>query len=380
MFLPGSVAAIWHNNQRRSGSADARCETGLPLLERFVTARKKIRKKLLAAHRKMRELRMIAKGIVSTRHPLLVHIIPTRRCNLACTYCNEYDDFSKPVPADEMFSRIDRLGAMGTGIITISGGEPLLHPELDVIIQRIRSNGIIAGMITNGYLLAAARIDGLNRAGLEYLQISIDNAIPDEVSKKSLKVLDQKLQLLAEHAEFHVNINSVLGSGIHSPEDALKVAHRAIELGFTSTVGILHDGNGQLQPLGAREREIFEEIMSLGKRSFSRVNQFQHNIAKGQENNWRCRAGSRYLYICEDGLVHYCSQQRGYPGIPLAQYTDEQRHREYLTKKACAPRCTVSCVHQIAVVDSWRAPQTIEPGSPLPTSSLIQLTGSTTRS
>ena len=370
---------IWHNNLRRPGRVLVSGEMSQSLLEKFVTGKKKIRMKLLAAHRKMRELRVIAKGLVSKRHPLLVHIIPTRRCNLACTYCNEYDDFSKPVPTEEMFRRIDRLGAMGTGIITISGGEPLLHPELDAIIQRIRSNGIIAGMITNGYLLTAARIDELNRAGLEYLQISIDNVMPDDVSKKSLKVLDQKLQLLAEHAEFHVNINSVLGSGIHNPEDALNVAHRAIELGFTSTVGILHDGNGQLQPLGAREQEIFEEIMSLGKRSFSRVNQFQHNIAKGLENNWRCRAGSRYLYICEDGLVHYCSQQRGYPGIPLADYTDEQRHRQYLTKKGCAPHCTVSCVHQIAVVDSWRAPQTIEPGSPLPTSSLIQLTGSTTR-
>src|ERR1700726_3425154 len=107
---------------------------------------------------RVRELRGVVRGLVSTRHPLLVHIIPTRRCNLACTYCNEYDDFSKPVPADEMFCRIDRLGAMGTGIITISGGEPLLHPELDAIIQRIRANGIIAGMITNGYLLTDARI------------------------------------------------------------------------------------------------------------------------------------------------------------------------------------------------------------------------------
>jgi MoaA/NifB/PqqE/SkfB family radical SAM enzyme len=344
-----------------------------------LTAKTKIRKKLLAAHRKLREMRMIAKGLLSTRHPLLVHIIPIRRCNLACTYCNEFDDFSKPVPADEMFRRIDRLGAMGTGIITISGGEPLLHPELDAVIRRIRANGIMAGMITNGYLLTAARIEELNRAGLEYLQISIDNAMPDDVSKKSLKVLDQKLVVLAEHAEFHVNINSVLGSGIHNPEDALKVAHRAVELGFTSTVGILHDGNGQLQPLGSREQEIFEEIMSLGKQSFSRVNYFQHNIAKGKENTWRCRAGSRYLYICEDGLVHYCSQQRGYPAIPLAEYTDEQRHREFLTKKSCAPRCTVSCVHQIAVVDAWRAPQTLDSGATLSADSLVQLTGSTTR-
>ena len=326
----------------------------------LMTGRKKIRKKLLAAHRKWREGRMIAKGVFSTRHPLLVHIIPTRRCNLACTYCNEFDDFSKPVSTEEMFRRVDRLGEMGTAIITISGGEPLLHPDLDQIIRRIRKNGIMAGLITNGYLLVADRIERLNRAGLEYLQISIDNAAPDDVSKKSLKVLDQKLQLLAEHAEFHVNINSVLGSGIRNPEDALQVAHRAVQLGFTSTVGLIHDGNGQLQPLNQREREIFEEIMALGKRSFSRVNQFQHNIAAGRENNWRCRAGSRYLYISEDGLVHYCSQQRGYPGIPLAEYTREHRRREFFTRKGCAPGCTVSCVHQISVVDGWRAPQTLD--------------------
>jgi len=344
-----------------------------------MTAQKKIRRKFLAAHRKLREVRMIVKGLVSTKHPLLAHIIPVRRCNLACTYCNEFDDFSDPVPTEEMFRRIDRLGAFGTSIVTISGGEPFLHPDLDAIIARIRKNGIIAGMITNGYLLVADRIQRLNRAGLEYLQISIDNVTPDEVSKKSLKVLDAKLALLAEHADFHVNINSVLGSGVKNPEDALKVAHRAIELGFTSTIGILHDGNGQLQPLGPREREIFEEVMSLGKQSFARVNAFQNNSAAVKQHDWRCRAGSRYLYICEDGLVHYCSQQRGYPGIPLAEYSDEQRHREFFTQKFCAPRCTVSCVHQIAVIDNWRAPQTLKPEALSPRGSLVQVSGTSPR-
>jgi MoaA/NifB/PqqE/SkfB family radical SAM enzyme len=337
---------------------------------------KQIRRKFLAAHRKLREFRMIAKGLASTRHPLLVHIIPMRRCNLACTYCNEFDDFSKPVPTEEMFRRIDRLGGMGTAIITISGGEPLLHPDLDAIVARIRRNGIMAGLITNGYLLVADRIERLNRAGLEYLQISIDNLQPDDVSKKSLKVLDQKLELLAAHAEFQVNINSVLGSGVRNPEDALTVAHRAVALGFTSTVGILHDSNGQLSPLGPREQEIFEEIMVLGKRSFTRVNGFQHNIAAGRENVWRCRAGARYLYICENGLVHYCSQQRGYPGIPLAEYSHEQRQREFRTKKGCAPRCTVSCVHQISTLDSWRSPQTIDPAPSTGPHSVVHIAGS----
>ena len=324
---------------------------------------KSFRRKALALYRLSRELRMIGKGLLSRRHPILAHIIPIRRCNLSCKYCNEYDDFSKPVPTEEMFHRIDRLAAIGTTVITISGGEPLLHPDLDDIIRRIRGHGMIAGMITNGYLLTAERIEKLNRAGLEHLQISIDNLVPDDVSKKSLKVLDKKLQLLAECADFHVNINSVVGSGIRKPEDALVVARRALELGLTSTVGIIHDGAGQVRPLNEIEQRIYRTIKAMGKRSYARINQFQENIAHGRPNNWRCRAGGRYLYICENGLVHYCSQQRGYPAVPLENYTWEDRRREYYTKKSCAPYCTVSCVQQVAMIDFWRDPQTIDTGA-----------------
>jgi len=236
-----------------------------------------------------------------------------------------------------------------------------MHPDLDEIIRHIRNRGMIAGLITNGFFLNKERIEQLNDAGLEHLQISIDNAAPDEVSKKSLKTLDGRLEMLSEWAEFQVNINSVLGSGVKNSEDALAIAHRALELGFTSTVGIIHDHDGQLKPLAERDQEIFEEIMTLGKRSYSRFNQFQHNVAKGREHDWKCRAGSRYLYICEDGLVHWCSQQRGYPGMPLAEYTTERRHREYSTHKGCAPRCTVSCVQQVGILDNWRSPQTLQP-------------------
>jgi MoaA/NifB/PqqE/SkfB family radical SAM enzyme len=308
-------------------------------------------------HRRFRELKMIAKGLLSTEHPILAHIIPTRRCNLSCAYCNEFDNHSKPVPTETMLQRINRLADLGTTIITISGGEPLLHPELDVLIRETRRRGMIAGMITNGYLLTADRIQQLNRAGLEHLQISIDNVMPDDVSKKSLKVLDKKLQLLAEHASFHVNINSVVGGGVHRPADALVVGKRAVELGFTSTVGIIHDHYGQLQPLGEAEREVYLAMRAMEKRSYAQINGFQDNIAHGVENHWRCRAGARYLYICEDGLVHYCSQQRGYPAKPLMEYTVADIRREYRTTKECAPRCTVACVHQVAYIDNWRHPQ-----------------------
>jgi MoaA/NifB/PqqE/SkfB family radical SAM enzyme len=125
---------------------------------------------------------MVAKALISQGHPILVHIIPMRRCNLSCAYCNEYDDVSEPVDTEIMFRRIDQLAKLGTSVITISGGEPLMHPELESIIAETRRRGMMAGLITNGYLLSRKRIQSLNKAGLEHLQISIDNVEPDETS------------------------------------------------------------------------------------------------------------------------------------------------------------------------------------------------------
>jgi MoaA/NifB/PqqE/SkfB family radical SAM enzyme len=333
-----------------------------------------VRGRWIAATRKVRELKMVGRALASTSHPVLAQIIPARFCNLSCGYCNEYDKVSEPVPLEEMYRRIDHLGRLGTAMIGLSGGEPLTHPQLDDIIRRMRQTGAIAGMITNGYLLNAERIERLNRAGLDHLQISIDNLQPDEVSKKSLKVLDKKLQMLAQYAEFHVNINSVVGGGFKNPNDALVIGKRALALGFESTIGIIHDGSGQLKPLNEDEARVYFEMTNRRKTNYSRFDQFQEAIVQGRPNDWRCRAGSRYLYICENGLVHYCSQQRGYPGVPLAEYTTADVKREFLTAKSCAPNCTIGCVHRISYIDHWRAPQTrtVSPGSS-PAEALVQI-------
>jgi MoaA/NifB/PqqE/SkfB family radical SAM enzyme len=300
-----------------------------------------------------------ARALLDTQHPILVHIVPMRRCNLACAYCNEYDTVSQPVPLPLMLRRLDKLADLGTSMITVSGGEPLMHPELDAMIAQMRRRGMISSVITNGYYLSPERIRRLNQAGLDFLQISIDNVEPDEVSLKSLRLLEPKLKWLAEHAEFGVNINSVVGAGIKNPEDSLIVARRARELGFTSTVGILHDGRGQLEPLGERELKVYRELKEFGSRGDARFNGvFQDNLALGQPNEWSCRAGARYLYVDEDGTVHYCSQMRGVPGVPLEDYGPADIAREYATPKACAPYCTINCVQRVALFDNWRYPQT----------------------
>jgi MoaA/NifB/PqqE/SkfB family radical SAM enzyme len=319
---------------------------------------------LSTVSRKARSLRQFARGLIHTAHPLLVQIIPIRRCNIDCGYCNEYDKVSPPVPTSVMKVRIDQLAALGTSVVAFSGGEPMLHPDLDELIRHIRQRGMMAGLITNGYFLVPKRIEELNAAGLDFLQISIDNLEPDEVSKKSLRLLDKKLQHLRDHADFDVNINSVLGGGIKNPEDARTINRRARALGFSTSIGIIHDGVGRLKPLGPAERKVFDDVSNEINRTgqvlqnlYSGIRSFQDNLADGKPNEWRCRAGARYLYVCEDGLVHYCSQQRGYPAVPLATYTIDDIRREFSTPKPCAPYCTVGCVHRVSTMDFWRSPQ-----------------------
>jgi MoaA/NifB/PqqE/SkfB family radical SAM enzyme len=322
-------------------------------------------KLITTASRKARSARQFLRGLLDTSHPLLVQIIPIRRCNIDCGYCNEYDKVSPPIPTDTMKRRIDKLAELGTSVVAFSGGEPMLHPDLDDLIRRIRQHGMMAGLITNGYFLVPKRIEELNKAGLDFLQISIDNVEPDEVSKKSLRVLDKKLQHLRDHATFDININSVLGGGIKNPEDARTINQRARALGFSTSIGIIHDGEGLLKPLGSKERKVYDEVSAaisgpwqVFKNLYSGITNFQEKLADGQPNEWRCRAGARYLYICENGLVHYCSQQRGIPGVPLESYTVDDIKREFLTSKWCAPYCTVGCVHRVSTMDFWRSPQT----------------------
>ena len=303
-----------------------------------------------------REIRLFAFALRSPHHPVFAHVVAIRRCNLACTYCSEFDDHSQPVPIAEMLARIDRLAALGTTAITITGGETLLHPQLEQVIARIRHHGMIAIMITNGYLLSVDRIRSLNRAGLDRMQISIDNVEPDAVSMKSLRVLDRKLRWLAQYAEFQVHIHSVVGAGTAKPADALTIARRAKQLGLGSSAGIVHDPTGAMQPLDPESRAVIEAIDRESKPlfSFARHNPWRHNLMMGQPNDWHCPAGGRHLYICENGLVHYCMAQRGYPAIPLANYTQEDIDREAKKPKACAPFCTIFCVHRIALVDQLR--------------------------
>ena len=158
---------------------------------------------------------------------------PSRRCNLDCAYCNEYDKVSDPVPLDAMLRRIDKLADLGCSIITLSGGEPTLHPDLDAIIARIRQRGAIATLITNGLLAHSGADPGTKsrRDSIIFKSASITYS-PTRHRRKVCVCSTANWSGLPKDAEFGVTINSVLGCGIREPEDAYTIGNARVLSAF----------------------------------------------------------------------------------------------------------------------------------------------------
>lgn len=91
------------------------------------------------------------------RFPLVLMLEPTFRCNLACAGCGrirEYRDIlDKMLPAEECLAAVDESGAP---VVSITGGEPLLHPEIDQIINDIIARKKFINLCTNGLLLESS--------------------------------------------------------------------------------------------------------------------------------------------------------------------------------------------------------------------------------
>ena len=288
--------------------------------------------------------------------PLLTQLVVIRRCNLSCGYCNEYDDHSPPIPVEELFARVDHLAELGCLILTLTGGEPFMHPKLDEVVARAVSHGMVVTAISNAYPITKGWVERMNDAGLSLLQVSVDNMEPNEVSQKSWSKIKKRLLLLKEHAKFKLNINAVLGSS--PPEQTRDLIDEIRSLGFYMTVGLLHDEQGQIDPglIGDILPEFHEEMRALCNKSF--FHQFgegwEQKMLQGGTAPWRCRAGARYLYIDEFGKVAYCSQRRAEPGISLLEYTRDDLKREYDRPKGCEDSCTIACVRRASSLDEWR--------------------------
>jgi len=100
-----------------------------------------------------------------------------RRCNLACQHCYSISadiDFPGELTTPQIYATMDDLKSFGVPVLILSGGEPLLHPDIFAISRRAKAMGFYVGLSTNGTLIDAALLPQIAAIGYDYVGISLD--------------------------------------------------------------------------------------------------------------------------------------------------------------------------------------------------------------
>lgn len=284
--------------------------------------------------------------------PFLAQLVVTRRCNLACGYCFEYDKTSDPVPVVTLEQRLEKLRDLRAWVVCLTGGEPTLHPDLVKLVRRMRELGFRRRqMITNGYHLTRETIEGLNEAGLTDLQLSLDGVRRNGTTLKVLDSLRGRLERLARSAHFRVVLSAVIGSA--PPEDAIEVVRFARSHGFVPRILLIHDELGRVK-LSPEELAAYGEVKSTLGRAGREAHDYRERLIQEGTAPFRCRAGSRYLYVDEFGQVHWCSQTRDLFSKDLMEYSLDDLRRQFHAVKPCRDKCSVGCARTASAYDEWR--------------------------
>lgn len=280
------------------------------------------------------------------RRAVYAQVVVTDDCNLSCGYCNEYIPGAPPVPLKTLQARIDKLDDLGVMVYDLLGGEPLMHPDLMSLIGYMkakRSGRNIVILITNGFLLNAQKIQALNAAGLDMMQISVDSIVPTTSSQKALKTVLPKLQVLAREARFQVKIQSVLTDQTAQQYDEFR--RLLADVPFDFSFSLLHAPGGHVAIQGEQYVRLLEAHDLFAGMQFYR----QHAIEMLQGDDsrpWKCLGGSKFLYVNAAGEVQFCSQNREFHK-PLSQMTLRDlaaNHRH----KACEPGCALGCARLVS--------------------------------
>jgi len=289
--------------------------------------------------------------ILFLKAPIEAQLIVTRRCNLSCGYCTEYDHVSELIPLEILKNRIDALHRLQVANITLLGGEPLLHPQTAEIVAYADAHAQ-AAITTNGFLLSDKLIERLNDAGLSNMQVSIDTLYPDTSGyiQKSLRSVAPKLERLKRLARFDVHVNIVLCKS--SKDQFTALFHELGKFGFLVSVNLVHNERGTVEVNGSDYLDLWEHFFRQGTPVSLIEYEYGNQLLQGQRPVWQCRAGARYLYVDEFGYAQFCSAQRGRLNKPIMQYTREDIGQHSGTHKGCEAGCSIFCAYRVSQVDN----------------------------
>ncbi len=288
--------------------------------------------------------------------PIACHLYVTEQCNLHCEYCTEFDN-SIPHPDLEQIKKwIDKIKSLGTMRIGIQGGEPLKHPDIVEIVRYIKSLKLGCSMSSNAFLMTKEVLKGLEDARLDSIHVSIDSINPLPSSKKSIKLVADKLEMIRK-SKIPLHLTSVLFN--ESLSELPEVFEWAKKNKLSMKAHLIHagtDGTFTVKKGDSKKLEDFinwqikEKKRGRDIRTTYNVLNYQKNLLNKKDFKWKCLAGYKYLFVSAKGEFWWCSMQRK-PGTDIMQITKKDLKKNNC-KKPCQSGCGVYCTVAESLVNN----------------------------
>ncbi|HNY51147.1 MAG TPA: radical SAM protein [Smithella sp.] len=273
-----------------------------------------------------------ALGLIRSKYfsaPFYLHFYVTERCNLRCRMCNIWKRKSEEMSLEKIEQCAKVLKALKVQNIVLTGGEPLLRPDISDIVSLFDEYGFTMRLQTNGTLVTKEKIKRLARAGLENITISLDTLDKNKFdwicgSRDLVRKVKESLDIFAEYMKGFIVVNTAVSRiNIAELPDLVRFVHSKGAYASLVPVHLQADKSSegfcygyQHEMLCSNEdlsviEKVYAELLKMKKEGYRIINS-QKFLRASQDYfrtghyAWNCRAGERFFVVYPDGGVAPC--------------------------------------------------------------------------
>jgi len=271
------------------------------------------------------------------REPVPVGLLAelTYRCPLRCTYCSNpvnLDAYAGELTTGEWRTALDQARDLGVLQVHLSGGEPLLRSDLPELIAHVSQLGMYTNLITSGIPLTADRLTTMVEAGLDHVQLSIqdvDRAAGDAVA--GIRAHDRKraAAALIRDSGLAFTVNVVLHAGnvdrIEAiADDAIGLGAQRVELAHTQYYGWGLRNRAALMPTAGQVARADEAVRRLRANEAVEVVYVPADHHGDRPKPCMQGWGARQLVIAPNGDVLPCLAAHSLPGLEIPNVREKR--------------------------------------------------------
>ncbi len=261
--------------------------------------------------------------------PLAVLAELTHRCPLQCPYCSNPQNLERAgceMDTGAWLGTIEEVAGLGALQIHFSGGEPTVRKDLETLVDKARSVGLYSNLITAGVLLTEERLTALVTAGLDHLQLSIQDSEPASCDRIGgyARAFDKKVALAGwvRRAGLPLTLNMVVHrQNLHNIEAmialAVELGAQRLEVAHVQYYGWAYRNRAALMPTRS-QIDHATSVIESARRRLQGVLTIDHVVPdyyarrpKACMGGW----GQRFLNITPSGKVLPCHAAETITGL-----------------------------------------------------------------